>query len=240
MTSFFSRCIPALMIALLALPLRAADLPDEYQFIADLFPEVEIGEVRDAPIEGFLELEIGADIFYLSDDGKYLLQGEIYDVPTKVNLTETSKARARMAFVEQFGDAESIVFAADEEVAEVVVFTDIDCGYCRKLHREMASYNEAGISIRYLFFPRSGPGSPSWSKAEDVWCADSQQEAMTMAKNNEDFESTDCDASIVAQHYDTVQQLGLSGTPALLTDDGILLIGYRSADELLEIINADI
>ena len=240
MKAVFSRCTAAIAALLFIAPLRASDLPAEYQFIAELFPDVQINDVRTAPIDGFLELEIGADVFYLSEDGQYLLQGEIYDVPTKVNLTETSKARARMAFVERFGDAESIVFEAEEEVAEVVVFTDIDCGYCRKLHREMTAYNDAGISIRYLFFPRSGPGSASWAKAEDVWCAESQQEAMTAAKNNEEFDSADCDASVVAQHYDTVQQLGLSGTPALLTSDGVLLIGYRSADELLQILNADI
>lgn len=240
MYRFMSRCAQLAAALILVPSLAAAELPDEYKFINDLFPDVVIDGVQPAPVDGFLELKLGADVLYLSDDGKYLLQGEIYDVPTRINLTETSKARARMAFVEQFGDAQSILFKAEEEVAEVFVFTDIDCGYCRKLHREMANYHEAGISIRYLFFPRSGPGSASWAKAEKVWCADSQQDAMTKAKNNEEFESVECDASVVAQHYDTVQQLGLSGTPALLTRDGVLVIGYRSADELLQILNADI
>lgn len=218
----------------------AADLPPEYQFAQKLFPGIEVSSVKPSPVAGVLQMEVGADIYYISADGKYLLQGELYDIAAKQNLTEIAKEDARLAYVTRFGDDESILFAADNPVAEVLVFTDIDCGYCRKLHREIDGYNKNGISIRYLFFPRSGPGTESWRKAEQVWCAESRQEALTHAKNNESFPSTDCDASVVGRHYSAVKELGLSGTPAILTTKGRLIVGYRSPDDLLELLQEDI
>ncbi len=218
---------------------HADKLPPEYAFVQDAFPTVEITEVRPSPVDGILEMIVGADIFYITADGRYLLQGELFDIKNKRNVTELAKETARLAYVNRFGDDESILFAADNPVAEVVVFTDIDCGYCRKLHREMDGYLKNGISIRYLFFPRSGPGTASWKKAEQVWCADSRQEALTRAKNNEEIASDECDASIVGTHYKVVNELGLTGTPALLTAEGQLIVGYRSPDDLLKILNED-
>lgn len=214
-------------------------VPEQYRFIAELFPDVEVTAVRESVLPGFVEMEVGADLFYVTSDGRYLLQGEVFDIATKVSLTESAKTGARREIMAQFDASSSILFAADEPIATVTVFTDIDCGYCRKLHREVADFNAKGISIRYLFFPRSGPGSESWLKAEEVWCAESRQEALTKAKNNEDFATSECDASVVAEHYAVVDDLGLRGTPALLTESGVLMIGYRTPDELLEVLSAE-
>jgi len=213
-----------------------AEVPEEYAFVEDVLPGVEISAVRQSPMKGVLEVVVGSELYYISEDGAHILIGDLFETETKTNLTEAAKIEARMAFVNRFGDDTSIVFAAEDPIATVTVFTDIDCGYCRKLHREIADYNDLGISIRYLFFPRSGPGTESWLKAEEVWCADSQQDAMTKAKNSENFTSNKCDASVVAEHYELVEALGLRGTPALLMDNGQLLIGYRSPDELLQIV----
>jgi thiol:disulfide interchange protein DsbC len=108
------------------------------------------------------------------------------------------------------------------------------------LHRDIEGYNDNGISIRYVFFPRSGPATESWRKAQDVWCADSRQDALTKAKNDQDFSTKKpCDASMIAEHYKVVQELGLTGTPALLTQRGKLIVGYRTPDELLDILDDD-
>jgi len=216
-----------------------AEIPAEYAFVKDLFPTTEVTAVKESPLPGFIEMKVGSDIFYISKDEKYLIQGDIYDIETQVNLTENSKADTRKAYAQRFDDDHSIVFPAKNPVAEVVVFTDIDCGYCRKLHREIAGYNENGISIRYVFFPRSGPGSAGWLKAEQVWCAESRTAAMTSAKNNEPFTSGDCDASVIEEHFAVVNELGLTGTPALLTTEGVLIVGYRSPDELLKILDLE-
>lgn len=218
----------------------ADELPEKYKFAQALFPTIEITDIRPAPVEGLLEMTVGADIFYLSEDGKFLLQGELYDIVAKKNLSEVAKESARQPYFDRFGDDESIVFPAEDPDAEVLVFTDIDCGYCRKLHRDIQGYNDSGITIRYVFFPRSGPATESWRKAQDVWCANDRRDALTKAKNNQDFSSNKpCDGSIIAEHYKVVQDLGLTGTPALLTSSGRLIVGYRSPDELLEILQGD-
>ncbi len=241
MQSIFGHLLSGLASGLLFMGFQAqaGDLPPEYAFVQEIFPSVEITEVRPSPVDGVLEMVVGADIFYITSDGRYLLQGELFDIKNKVSVTEKAKQSTRLNYVNRFDDDRSILFAADDPVAEVLVFTDIDCGYCRKLHRQMDGYLENGISIRYLFFPRSGPDTASWSKAETVWCAESRQDAMTRAKNNEKVESDDCDASIVASHYKVGGELGLTGTPALLTKEGALIVGYRSPDELLELLGED-
>ncbi|MEE4186233.1 MAG: DsbC family protein [Gammaproteobacteria bacterium] len=231
--------LTGLFLMIMSVATRGA-VPPEYRFVQDLFPEVEVTNVRKSPLPGFLEMEVGADIFYVTDDGKYLVQGEVYDIATKVSLTENAKTGSRLAVLERFGDDKSILFAAPNPVTTITVFTDIDCGYCRKLHREIAEFNEKGISVRYLFFPRSGPDTESWAKAEAVWCADQQQEALTQAKNNVELPAADCDASVVAEHFAAVETLGLRGTPAILTEAGALVIGYRTADEILEITSMEL
>jgi len=243
MKSLLSRWVSSIAsVTLLATAssLVAGELPEKYKFVQDLFPTVEITDIRPSPVAGLLEMAVGADIFYLSEDGKFLLQGELYDIVTKKNLSEVAKESARMPYFNRFGDDQSILFAAANPVAEIMVFTDIDCGYCRKLHRDIQGYNDNGISIRYVFFPRSGPATESWRKAQDVWCAVDRRDALTKAKNNQDFSSNKpCDASIIAEHYKVVEELGLTGTPALLTESGRLIVGYRSPDELLKLLQDD-
>jgi len=243
MKFLFSRWVSIVAAAALLVSvssLAADELPEKYRFVQDLFPTIEITDIRPSPVTGMLEMAVGADIFYISEDGKYLLQGELYDIVSKKNLSEVAKESARLPYFNRFGDDQSILFSAKDPIAEVLVFTDIDCGYCRKLHRDIQGYNDNGISIRYVFFPRSGPATESWRKAQDVWCADARQDALTKAKNNQDFTSNKpCDASIVAEHYKVVQELGLTGTPALLTESGRLIVGYRSPDELLNLLKDD-
>ncbi len=238
--SAVTRNLAAAALAIIPFIAVADDMPGEYEFVKELFPGVEVTAARPAPMAGWVEIEVGPEIFYVSEDQKLLIQGEVYDIESKTSLTQASKSKARLVYVDRFGDDESILFPAAEPMAEIIVFTDIDCGYCRKFHRQIAEYNDLGITVRYLFFPRSGPGTDSWAKAEAVWCADSQQDALTAAKNNEEFATEPCDASIVARHYDAVRELGVSGTPALLTTEGQLIIGYRDPAELLEILNAEI
>jgi thiol:disulfide interchange protein DsbC len=215
----------------------AAD--DEYGHIRVQFPGIEISEIRPSAIPGLLEIMVGADVYYVTDDGRYFIQGEVMDMTTRTNVTDVARNSARVVFLEDFDRASTVEFAADNEEYRVLVFTDIDCGYCRKLHREMAAYNERGITIEYAFFPRSGPNTESWSKAERVWCADSRQEAMTKAKMNEPFESSDCGETPVAEHYSLVNKLGLRGTPSIFTTGGTLQMGYLTPDQLLDVLEAE-
>jgi thiol:disulfide interchange protein DsbC len=118
------------------------------------------------------------------------------------------------------------VFAPRETKHTVTVFTDVDCTYCRKLHAEMKQYNDLGIRVRYLFYPRSGPDSESWTKAEQVWCSANRNEALTRAKRGDSLTAKACANNPVARDYELGQDVGLRGTPAIILPSGELLGGY--------------
>lgn len=234
---------PAILLAM-ALPFVVGaaenDDDDKAAWIAAQFPELEIDSIRPSPIPGIYEIRVSERVAYVSEDARYMIQGDIYDLETEENLTEQRRADARVDAVNAVGETSMIVFEPEGAAQHTItVFTDIDCGYCRKLHREMSDYNEQGFRVRYLFFPRSGPNTESWVKADNVWCADDRNDAMTRAKRGEKVESEDCGATPVDQHYRLGVGLGIRGTPAILTDDGTLVPGYVPADDLKERIEND-
>lgn len=235
-----SRLAVAAVAACLPLASSGDGVPEKYQYVQDQFPNTVLTSIQPSPIPGFLEVAVGAEFYYVTEDAKHIVRGDIYEIGTFENLTESARVRARSSYISSIDEATTILFAAEDPEYTVTVFTDIDCGYCRKLHREMSEYNSRGISIRYMFFPRSGPNTPSWSKAEEVWCAESRQMAMTLAKSNIKVDSEDCGVTPVQDHFDIVNALNLTGTPAIFTENGQYIMGYRSPDELLTILKEEI
>ena len=193
--------------------------------IRSLAPNASSIAISETPLEGILMVQVSGDIVYATADGRYLIQGRVIDMDTREDLTEGAKADVRRELMTDMDKSTQIVFAPEEPEYELTVFTDIDCGYCRKLHDQVAEYNEHGISIRYMAFPRAGIGSRSYEKAVTVWCSDDPQQAMTAAKAGEEMAPVQC-ASPVAEQYQLGQAMGVSGTPALLTDNGQLIPGY--------------
>jgi thiol:disulfide interchange protein DsbC len=189
--------------------------------------------ISETPIEGVLMVQISGDIVYATQDGKYLIQGRVIDLETREDLTEGAKSDIRREMMAELDASGQISFAPEEPTYELTVFTDIDCGYCRKLHAQVDEYNQEGIAINYMAFPRAGIGSRSYEKAVSVWCAEDQQQAMTAAKAGEDLEPVQCENPI-AEQYQFGMAMGVSGTPALLTADGQLIPGYVPPAQLRE------
>ncbi|RVU84471.1 DsbC family protein [Leucothrix sargassi] len=187
--------------------------------------------VAESVIPGLYQVMYGTEIVYLSADGQYFISGDLLNLKTRQNMTEFAQRDVRKNMVEKF-DTEVVTFKAENEKHVLRVFTDIDCGYCAKLHREIKEINDKGITIEYMAFPRAGIGSPSYDKIVSVWCADDQQDAMTKSKNRQAVPNKTCENPIKAQ-YELGQQLGVNGTPALLTESGQLIPGYMPADRLL-------
>ncbi len=211
--------------------------PDREDFlrkaITDVFPDVEITRIKPAPIPGLYEVMLGTEMFYLSEDGRYILQGDLIDLGEKINLSEQERAAARKRVLESIPESETIDFVPEAARHTVYVFTDITCGYCRQFHRDMAELNGKGVAVRYLAFPRAGIDSDSFREMESVWCAADPNEAMTLAKGGRPVKPAQCDNPVQRQ-YELGQNLGVRGTPAIYLENGQEMPGYVPPDDLLE------
>jgi thiol:disulfide interchange protein DsbC len=189
---------------------------------------VEAGDISDSPVAGVYEVAVGANVAYVTADGRYLLEGELYDLQTNKNLTEQTRATSRVALLNAVPRDKMIVFSPPngEVKHTVTIFTDIDCGYCRQFHREIDQVTALGIEVHYLFYPRTGPDTESWFKADKVWCASDRNTALTRAKLGGSVPDATCAETPVAAHYDLGQQIGVRGTPAVFSASGELLGGY--------------
>ncbi len=203
------------------------------QRIRVLAPNAQSIAVSETPIYGILQVQINGEIVYASSDGKYLIQGRLIDMETREDLTERAKASIRREIMEEIDKTGHIVFGPEDPDYELMVFTDIDCGYCRKLHSQIEAYADQGIAIRYMSFPRAGIGSASYDKAVSVWCASDPREALTSAKLGAEPVPLQCE-NPVADQYRLGQELGVTGTPALLTSSGNLIPGYVPPEKLRE------
>jgi thiol:disulfide interchange protein DsbC len=225
------------MVALLLMTTMNAAAEEDKSFdaveakIRALVPNAKTIAISETPIEGVLQVQINSDIVYVTDDGRYLVQGQIMDIDTKANLTDQAKSGIRLTLLTDLNQDEQITFAPEDPKYNLLVFTDIDCGYCRKLHNQMAGYNEQGIAIHYMAFPRAGIGSDSYDKFVSVWCSVDQKEAMTLAKNGTDPIPQKC-PNPIAEQYELGREVGVTGTPALLTNDGTLIPGYMPPAQL--------
>lgn len=204
----------------------AGDVPAAVQKrLSEIIPGKAPDSIEVSPVSGLYEVSYGAQVFYLSGDGKYLIQGDMLDVDSRKNLTDGRRNVYRKQLLEDIDPKTAISFVPKQTKHVVYVFTDIDCPYCRRLHSQMAEYNAMGIEIRYLAYPRTGIDSPSYVKAEDVWCAKDRKAALTAAKNGEKVEHLQCDNPVKAE-YELGQKFGVDGTPTLIMADGSVLPGY--------------
>jgi thiol:disulfide interchange protein DsbC len=202
--------------------------------VSSMFDEIRPEHIQPSPIDGWYTVRKGAIVAYVSGDGRYLLQGDLIDLESQVNLSEAERNKARVELVAGIPAGQKISFTPDEVKYSITVFTDIDCTYCRKLHSQIDDYMAKGIEINYLLYPRNGPTSQSWVKAENVWCADDRNEALTLAKADQGFETHSCDSSMVGKHYAMGRDIGLTGTPAIVLSDGTLVSGYLPPEPLAE------
>lgn len=201
--------------------------------LAKAMPTVKIESLTPSKIPGLQEIVIPGAIFYVSDDGKYLVQGHLINIEAKKDITEEKLSALRLKALEGLGKDNMIIFKAEKSKHTVSIFTDIDCGYCRKLHSEIDQYLAAGISIQYLFFPRAGKGSESYDKAVSVWCSEDRKKALTAAKLGTDPEKKTCDNPI-DKHMELAEIFETRGTPMIITEKGNILPGYVPADKLLK------
>jgi thiol:disulfide interchange protein DsbC len=200
---------------------------------------VKASDIRHVPAAGLYEVTVGQGTAYVTPDGKYLLRGDLIEIDSRRNLTVARHDELRREMLDRLPAADAIVFGPKNAAHVVTVFTDVDCAFCRKLHREIATYADKGIAIRYFAYPAAGADSESWEKAEAVWCSANRKDALTRAKQGEKIpRSAGCETAPVAKSYIAAGRFGIEGTPLLVLENGAVISGYKSAAELLAIIEA--
>jgi len=205
--------------------------------LARVLPDVRPDRVVESEVGGLFEVTVGPQILYVSKDGKYLVQGHIIDMDQRKDITEPKQAAARKRAVDAVGEDRMVIFGPEKFDHTITVFTDIECGYCRKLHSEIQAYESEGIRDRYLFYPRVVIGSRSFHEAVSVWCAEDRRRALTEAKAGNEIAQKTCD-NPVADHMQLAELLGVSGTPAIVLDDGEMLPGYIPPKRLAALFEA--
>jgi thiol:disulfide interchange protein DsbC len=248
MKNFFSSTLLSLLVLftvassnLQAAPADAKTAENIQKSLEMILPGIKPDSVLTTPVPGVYEVMFGPKIVYMTEDARFLIQGTIVDLQTRENLTEPRIMEAKINAIESVGTDNMVIYSVPEGTAvkhRINVFTDIDCGYCRKLHDQMAEYNEKGIEIRYLFFPRAGQGSASYKKAVQVWCAEDKRAAMDTAKAGGSLKGKDDCENPVDDHMLLGSLVGVSGTPALVLDDGKLVPGYVPPDRLIQVLDA--
>jgi thiol:disulfide interchange protein DsbC len=201
--------------------------------IAKKFPDVSVDAVRPSPMKGIYEVVMGADTAYVSADGKFLIAGDMYEIETRTNVTEAGRQKTRIDALAKLDERDMIVFKPQAVKHTITVFTDVECGYCRKLHSEVKQLTDLGIKVRYLAYPRAGPGTEDWRKMEAVWCSKDRNNAITEAKAGQEVKAPQCSAP-VAKQFKLGEQMGVRGTPAIFTASGDYIGGYLAPGQMLK------
>jgi thiol:disulfide interchange protein DsbC len=229
----------------LALPLTAAedgaapagDAAKLVERLQALRPDIPIENVASSPIPGIYALELaGGTVFYGTADGRYLFAGDLYHLGDEelTNLAEAGRAEKRRELMDDVSRDDMVVFSPTVATkAAIMVFTDVDCGFCQKLHQEVPKLNDMGIEVRYLAYPRAGVGSASYQKIVSAWCADDPNTALTRLKARQPVPDATC-PNPVADQLALGRAMGVSGTPAIVLEDGTMLPGYMPAEQLAE------
>lgn len=226
--------VAAPTVATAAAPAVSSD--DPRVALAAKIPGAKPEDLRATPVPGIYELVHGADISYVSADAGFVFAGDLYRVTASgdfPNLSELRRRELRLKLLESLPESQMLVFGPAKAAHTITVFTDIDCPWCQRMHSQVNDYNKLGIRVRYLFYPRSGPDTESWEKAEAVWCAKDRKDAFTRAKRGEVKRLKSCDGSPVAREFQLGRDIGVTGTPGVVLDSGELVPGYLAPAQML-------
>ena len=224
-----------LLLIMFTLP-SMAEVPLAVKRVFNQLVPGEMGKnIAEAPLPGWFQGQVGSRIFYVDSTGEFLLDGQVFNLKTRTNLTNVALNSFRQELLTGVDEASMVLFKAPDERYRVSVFTDFDCGYCRKLHNHMADYHRLGISVQYLAYPRSGIGTRTARIMESAWCAEDPVKALTRAKQGKKIDQLECTNPVI-DHYRLGNALGVKGTPAILLESGQLVPGFVEAPQLLQML----
>lgn len=207
--------------------------------VLSLVPNASFDSIKPAPMPGYTQVLASGHLVYVSNDGKFMMNGDLLDLDKKKNLSEEAWADYRKVELAKLPASDRIVFAPANPRYRVTVFTDVNCAYCRALHEHIADYNKAGIAIEYVAWPRegvvneAGKTTATYNEMVSVWCASDRKGAFTAAKMGHSPKATNC-PNPVKDEFNLGVRLGVTGTPTIIADDGSVLGGYVTPEQLLQ------
>lgn len=212
-----------------------ADIKQLKQVLPNVLPAAANAEITASPVAGLYQVVAGGQVLYMTRDATFVLDGDLFNMQTRTNLTENARGAIRLNALDELGEKNMIVYQPKGDVKHTItVFTDIYCPYCVRLHNEMEQYLNNGVKVRYIFVPFKGPKSVEASVS--VWCAKDQNKALSKAKAGEDIKQLSCD-NPVKKHQALAAALSIRGTPAIMLENGQLMPGYVPAGKLIEQLN---
>jgi thiol:disulfide interchange protein DsbC len=228
--------LPGLVLSALSLNAMASDVEATIQQkLKQIIPDAPPAQITESPVDGLYQVIVGPNVIYMTGDAQFLFNGNLVDLNTRQNLTEAAKNNARKQALAAIDPATMIEYPAKGESKHTItVFTDVDCPYCKKFHKDVPELNENGITVRYLAYPRSGLNTPSYTKMVSIWCADDPAKALDTSKTTGELPASKTCENPVKQHMAEAQNFGISGTPTLIFDDGQMVPGYVPAKELIQ------
>jgi len=188
---------------------------------------------RIAPVDkqsNLIEIDSNGETFFASADGRYLFFGQTIDTSgaLPVNLTLLSNHRKAQALVNK---GSAITYKAKNQKAELIVFTDITCGYCQRFHASMPQLNSEGITVHYLAFPREGIDSQSSADMQNAFCAKSPQEALDALMNRLSVPAVkNCSRHDVRDHLALAKMVDVKGTPTIMLPTGQVEAGAHPVE----------
>jgi len=240
------RIFSAAALMLLALSMHSVTATADEQVASAILqklsaarPDLRFTQPQPSIIAGLFEVKVeGGPTLYVNTEGTHFITGDLFSIRTTgfSNLAEIERQKERAELIAGVKPEDMIIFAPEQVKATITVFTDIDCGYCRKLHQEMAELNRLGIAVHYMAYPRAGLNSASYRKIATAWCAEDKAAALTRLKSGAMVPENVCKDNPVADHMLIGEKVGVNGTPALILEDGTLVPGYRPAAELAELL----
>ncbi|MBT8141606.1 MAG: DsbC family protein [Gammaproteobacteria bacterium] len=212
---------------------------DKRAELAEKLPSVSVDQINESWVKGIYAVDLGERYAYVTEDGKHLFVGELINMENGQNHSRIEIGKKRVDAINNIPEENFIIFPAKDKKHTIIVFTDIDCTWCRRFHAEINDYSELGIEVKYLLRPRSGPQSKSWQKADSVFCSKNQQKNLTRAKQGMDVSIKNCKSSKVKDNVDYAETLGFMGTPVILSEGGQHLGGYVKAADLVKQLEAE-
>ena len=230
-----------LLILIFAPDAKPDDLLISSKINAVLPEGMSVQSVKESQIENLFIVDIGdLQPIYASKNGEFFFYGELYAVNGNMlqNTTKDEVNLKRKSILDEtLSEDDFISFKSENEKHSVTIFTDVDCGYCRKFHNEIQDFNDLGITVNYVAFPRSGLDSVSYNKIVTAWCSKDPKSVLTKMKQGQDVQLSMCQNHPVEAHFLLGQKIGITGTPAIIKSNGELLPGYLPPEELLTRLN---